>query len=452
MIASLILKFKGIEGVDSFLAKHEGYFENKSYSQTVRFIRKYLDHEYQERDNNFAFLNYLDDSKTTGEFYAELIRPSKFFKTMSDKGRVDLIDAYLSSFGDEAFINEIINNISNIDALKDLVRDYVMASNASTVAYKLLQVESIDLILESKDYWYYLQDYLNADITDYYSFEDIKTYLLNYSNHNHEVIKVLTNCRGFASKEDILEAISDIVVAKSREMGLNDANKNSKSDIVEFLQSIFNDLNNNDFFTKEDLNYIAKKIEDANNKEALIVWVSNSLCSYNYQILDKIMLDYDNLPVLFNAFDKSYINYITTRILMGKSKLEKQKFKQYISDHYNLFDQNVMDKILFLAYTCSYKLSKEEIYGFLLKGSRYVRQILENYDFSEEERIKVFQVYKDNQYIDLCTLYGTYLIKGEKSALLSGEEEEKFKPLVLSLKKKIDDNKKLEVIYPKTKM
>ena len=42
---------------------------------------------------------------------------------------------------------------------------------------------------------------------------------------------------------------------------------------------------------------------------------------------------------------------------------------------------------------------------------------------------------KDNQYIDLCTLYGTYLIKGVKTALLSDEEENKMKPLVLSLKK-----------------
>ena len=453
MIVNFILMFKGIEGVDKYLAKHKEYFMNKSYTQTRKFMEKYLNREFKRRENSFAFLDYLDNSKIEGEFYPELIRKSEFYKTMiDDKDKLNFIDAYLSYCGEESIINDCIDNMFDVDVLKDLVTEYVTDKNAQTIADKLIYMGDMDLILASRDYWYYLVDYLNANITDDYSYplEEITTYLINYSNHNKGVITVLTDyLEKHGSKERVLTALADIITTKVNEKNDDNTSKYIISDINNYLDNIFNNLNN-ETFREEDINYIAKEIEKTNNKEALREWACKTKCRYNYQILDNLMLDYDNLPYLFGALDKFYVNHITTRILMGQSKEEKQKFMEYLSQNYNLFDREVLDKVLFLAYTCSYHVSKQEILGFVLKGSRYTRQIFQKYDFNEEERLLIFETYKNNQEVDLCTLYGTYLIKGERSALLNKEEEEKMKPLVLSLKKKIDDNKKLEVIWPRT--
>ncbi len=444
MIVNFILMFKGIEGVDKYLAKHKEYFMNKTYSKTLAFMRKYLNHEFKKRENNFVFLDYLDNSQVDSNSYPELIIKSKFYKTMTDKDKIDFIDAYLSYDGEESIINDCIDNIFDLDALKDLVTDYVTEHNASTIADKLLYIGDIDLILASNGYWYYLKDYLNDNITEwpYFTLEDIKKYLLNYSNHNDNIIKVLTSYleKHNNLKAEVLTAIADIITTKIIAQNTESTDYMLCDSIKEYLDNIFTSLNK-DALPEEDLNNLAQIIEKNNNQEVLRTWVCNTKCEYNYQILDKLMLDYDNLPYLFTALDKFYISHITTRILMASNKEEKQKFIEYLSNHYNLFSKETLDKVLFLTYTCSYHLSKKEILGFVFAGSKYTHEILEKYNFSEEERLLIFETYKNAPDIELCTLYSTYLIKGDKSALLNSEEQEKIKPLILSLKQKINTKK-----------
>ncbi len=397
MIINLILRFKGIDGVDKFLGKHRDYFKDMDALKTIKFMQKYLDFDYQIRKSDFSFLDYLDNSMVESRWYPVLIKNSKCFKTMTDIDKVYLLNDYLDSKGSDLFIRESLMIIFQEEALRILMdSESLIAKFPNIFAKKLLESGNIDLVIESRKCPSYLMYYLNEYINNYFPLKDIKKYLLNYSNYNEATMQVLTSCweHGSSNKEEVLRVISEIIIEKCIE---KKKNQTKIEEIDTFLNNLINGLigYKEEVYSKKDLDLIARLLEESGNKEAVMYFLTHTICSYNYEIIDKIMLNFDNLPMLFNAVDKFYVNYITTRILLGYPKVVKHSFVSYISKHYSLFSVMVLDKILFLAYTCAYMFDKEEIMGFLKAGSSYIKDILYNYTFSDNERFMIVEKYKN---------------------------------------------------------
>ena len=65
----------------------------------------------------------------------------------------------------------------------------------------------------------------------------------------------------------------------------------------------------------------------------------------------------------------------------------------------------------------SYRFKREDTILLIECGSKYTLDFFRNYDYPPEERKRILDFYKDNNMVDYCTLYGDFLLSGNKAEI-----------------------------------
>jgi len=69
-----------------------------------------------------------------------------------------------------------------------------------------------------------------------------------------------------------------------------------------------------------------------------------------------------------------------------------------------------------------FRFSDKSAEALIKAGSMYTNFLLHNYEFSKEQRLEIYNHYKNNGFDDLLALYGGYLVTGNTSRIITSND------------------------------
>ncbi len=428
MKLNAILKLKGVQGVDEYIKNNDFWFSQISDDKLLDFVKKYLAYPFVPRENAFKILDYMDmisDGVLPSKDYGKLIYDSTYFKTMPKEYAVDFMKAWLVSSGDVKIINNLIKYITKKEDLEEIMQFYIGEDISQEVADKLIELRDFSLILDSRRY--VLNRYLDKLIPENFTIEEIKDEVIRYVKGAKSVDSItgtIDFILEYSDKKKVIDLLIDILKEVKvinrfwSELYLNQ---------IVFLATNF-DMN--------DYDRIAKKIEETEDEDLLMNWVLHTSCPYNYYLVDRLMKSNKNRLLLVTAEDKNYISYMINNM----EDKEQQEFIKYVILRSNMIGIELTDLVVSICFSegiISKSFDKEMAYNLIINGSKYTYYFLNKYsllDFNLEERRIILKKWRLLGLGDYCTIYGSYLISGDKNMLPSYENIEENKEMLRSLR------------------
>ena len=353
---------------------------------------------------------------------------------------------YIISLFDEERVYDLIGYClkNKVDLTTDISR---------ALANHLIALQNIDLINEVGTLNNpHIDLIINREIKNKFPYDDLVKYFKYYNNDYEDgTISILLDSseEEKIEKNEVLEDNVTIIASKLRSLDNVKINKFGRfnSVIYDFISDINNALKMNEL-DELDLNYLAQEIEKTGNFLLIENWVLNTSCSYNYTLVDAL-IDFDYrkiISVIFDAQDKSYKNYLVEKIFKDEylsllnyildSFTKDEKGDLVIATKYG--DIKNLDYLLKTMYEKNpeFKIEdKDTIYALVTNGSSYTMKLLQEVDFTKEERIKIVKSWKEKKLFDFYIIYGSYILNGLNGLTVNESAIAENREMLLSLRK-----------------
>lgn len=412
LFLKLLLKFKGIKKVDAFLHDDPDYLYCYKDISIVEFINLYLKHSFDSSNPYpFAIFSYIKKINTWNWNYTKLINTT-YFNSMPSSYVIDaLLINHLSIDGYEDFVNYMIAKLENKDIprLKELSKIEPFTKSLPALVDKLTTYKDIDLIIA-------LFPKLNK--------EDISKILnIVYLNYNYlDIKKFALSLDSIIYLEDIIYWLLDnnkIKDVLDILIGIDAKNQleNNNNTFLDFVKLLENDSPENEYIP-----LLAEEILNSGNFRLMYYWVITIDCIKNYEIIDNLLLNKNlNLSKFVLDLDYTYAEYVVRKIC---NEMEIVKLEKLVEGIFGYVEDNVIEKVDYILSLISYlrptyEIPKGLVMNLLVYDTRYYRAILENYEFSLEERQLILSWLHLNKRYDLIAIYGSYLLSGDKNKLVA---------------------------------
>lgn len=439
IILTTLKKFNALKLIDRFYSG--GEFLNLKPSEQKELILWYFNQNYNHDSINMSLIfDYiynliLEDLFSFAEI-DELITTSRFAKSMSSDDVFDILTtnpktSVLNNL--PTFIKFCLKKISDPIMLQRIVglnRDI----DESLVRARLMELGNIDGLIKIDYYATTSKPFnLGLDIakSSTYSTDDLKNYCLQtYSRSTKEIVDWFATRYNLAKdqreKDYVLDALLE--VAKNENMRGDTTNqlidiKNRES--LKGYKYFAYAINKSEILPQEAKNNLAMKIYESGIDGFLYEWLNKVKCDANYTIIDGLLME--GTMVIFSMLlcldDNNYLAYLIDHLMLCNI----DKITAVLSIFFNscadlpLFKtEMVLDK-LFTSYP-DYKIKKEKVLKLLCVGTKYTEVFFKDYEFNAEERKIIINAYMQNNLTNLLTIYGLYLMSGDKSKLASREQ------------------------------
>ncbi len=455
-----ILKKEGLCAVDNYLAicDIKKLLNDKSFS-FYQFFTDYLNHDFVY-NNKYPFLAIKILVENGYESLEEKFINCRYINTIPKTYLTDVLIILNKNYpyGCYKLLNYIIN-LFDIGSMYDLI-GYCVKNNICfkkeiniALANQLISLKNIDLILfasnlNNND----INRIINKEITSNFSYPDLVKYFTYYQNdYEDDTISALLNTSK-KTKVDKTQVLGDTIKIISTKLDtLKDVKFNKygrlNSIINEFIYDINNVIKTNEL-DEFDLNYLAHEIAKTNNLFLIENWVLNTSCSYNYTLVDKLISQNNQyiISLIFDAQDKSYINYLVEKIFQDKYL----SLLNYLLNNFNkdekgdlviatkFGDIRNLDYLLKTMYDANPKFKIEDkniIYALVTNGSSYTTKLLQEVEFTKEERIKILKSWKEKKLYDFYLVYGSYILNGLDGLNINESTITENREMLLSLRK-----------------
>ena len=436
-----ILKRKGITGVDEYIKElHYKDYIHISDKTCYKFVSNYLNHPFVYNPNySFAIIIFIADIQfRLPSDFLDNIANTTYFKTMPkeyiNRATSVACQSYFSYDHYCSFCTSLINGLNTEEDIKEFISHNPKESTLCKIlAQKIVSFQDIDFIIEiNPDLDQLINIHFDYYVPRNFSFEDTKKYLTYYKAGKYSCyidgsINILENNEEAKNipQEAKLDAYLDIVYNKINRY---------KDYVSEITISFIEDLLSCKRFTDYDYNYLASKILTKDNDKVALVWVCETYCSNNLAIIDKLITNnIKNLPIILETDNDDYLNYIVNKIPEDKIN----EFFSYLKKLANT-NINIIDKVLdiILNKYPNYKLSTNPLSFELVKnGSNYAPIILQEKEFTKEERIDIYNSWLDLELELYLASFSNYLLNGFKKYIPTIEDFTSNKEMLLELKK-----------------
>lgn len=437
----ILKKIGNVSYIDSFLMKKgRNNLRKLSALELEEFLKWYLNQEFSDNSEYpFVVFHYLKEALEYKIDIDELATLSLCFKTMPEEyiyrflknnnryiiplnlNGLTLLKTYLTSRITDK--EELINLINLLP--ESCYFDF-------DLAYRRLGEDNLDTLLE-------YNRKLNTNgkrenftkkvlQTGKMTLEEIKRYFLEVGalviTQVEYFGKLYEEAKDAEEKNKILDAFIDIINCNQNKIdqGIekNEITGGFIPSCYEYIYAISRPIK----FSMKMKNQMARKLLNAKNYKFMYEWLSNIKCSFNYELIDALMLEgkfvvKETLAII----DNNYLEYALTKLLTRDKDFISEVIELICNESKLFFDINRIDKILGFIYYRYYdfKISKESAINLINMASKYTPKFMNEYDFSESERNDIYEAYEDYE-SDFIRIYGLYLISGNKEYLYSEKD------------------------------
>lgn len=438
LILKTLKRFNALRLIDRFYSG--GEFLNLKPSIQKELILWYLNQDYNRDSINMALIfDYICNVIQEGLFsfaeIDELIINSRFAKSMSSDDVFDILTTNPKT--------SVLNNIPKfikfcLEKISDPIMLYRIISYNSDlderlVRARLTELGNIDSIIKI-DYYTTTSNPFNLGLdialSNEYSVDDLKNYCIRtYNRSINEIVEWFATRYSLTDEQEEKDHVLDALleVAKNEDMKGDTTHQSielKKEENLRGYKDFAYAINKSERLHQDAKNNLAIKIYESGIDGFLYEWLNKVKCDANYTIIDGLLME--GTMVIFSTFlcldDEAYLTYFLDHLML----CDIAKITAVLSIFFNgcgdvpLFKtEMVLDK-LFASYP-NYKIKKEKVLKLLCVGTKYTEVFFKDYEFNAEERKIIINSYIENNLTHLLTIYGLYLMTGDKSKIASSD-------------------------------
>ena len=418
--------FKLIKMLDNYgVSKASEYLQKNLTLGKIRngeleqFINYYLSFNF-EINNKYPFviLYLINDSEYLK--HSDVIN-TNYFNTMPSSFAFQFLKNHQHGI-DKDFVNYLISKLDE-DDIKHISCELVFGAYSSlrechlpALITKLKEHHNIDnfylLYCELKKM---RMDFIALLINDY-SEEDIKSFALKFDRFNE--IEVLIYQLIDASR--VREALNIIIELSNKNEKKEQSALDFCLDAVDKKKVFVAFAENANEEGKEYITRVEEEIINTDNYELMYYWfiTEDGANNKKYEMLDKFINKGVYLGKLLLTLQPKYKKY-----LIDKSS-ELNKLNILINDLLANISNNTITEIdkvleLILSIKPDYKLSKCASITLLGYNTKHYRLLLNNYEYTQEERLQLLENLNLNGNYNLIAIYGSYYLTGNRNMIVS---------------------------------
>lgn len=443
-ILKVLLKMGHTKMVKFFLNVTDiSYLDKLKKPKLKEFIELYLQKDFRNKKDGLEIVNYLKKAFERKVFSAseldQLLVQAKYFETMPN----DMVELLIKKFefcsGIPAkdipnFVSKMTSRINDSKILIELMVSYCYVD--FTLAKRMLvNTGDIDTLIKAERYGGNAHDKIALGLeliqSGLYSLKQFERYCQETNPSIYFIVDWIGEYYTLEQDENNKKKILDLLIslATVEENFLQDDNRifdlrNNKK-IVGY-DYYMRELANNEKYSEEIKSALIKKMMEAKNYKLMCSWLNFVVAKDNKMLVEELMTYSPNIVALvLNSLSGDLLDY-ALGILGQKDRAFIDQVMVAIIEYSNCFSVSKLDKIVeVLTYIRpDYRFQKQ--FGIMLvnKRSRYTLAIFRMYNFTQEEREKIYISFKDNGMDECCTIYGAYLMSGDKNKLLNAQESE----------------------------
>ncbi|MBE6154095.1 MAG: hypothetical protein E7163_00760 [Firmicutes bacterium] len=408
-ILKLLLKIEGTKGVDAFLNNNYDYLYGLNAEKLKKFFISYLNTPFDcSKKQYFEIYRYIKSRPIIDD---EILTNSIYFKTMPNELVIDALkEIQIISGFYQNFINGLIKRIRVED--KDRIKkipSLIIAENNEAICNKLIEFKDMDLIISLIKENIITPRDISDKLTKNFSVEEYKKIALNF-DYMFLMDDIMEDLYFQDKYDDILD-----LLFKYKKIHPED------EQVYWEFAYIFTDF-------IEIPEEFEQAIIDTNDKELMYAWITNTKGSLKEDIIEKLMADKTYLIRMLMNLDKRYVLFIIDKIKENPEIYNIDNLINIICSNANSENIERIDYLIscFRSYDLDSDFSKENSVLLISLNSRFSREIIGNSNFDELERKNILDSLNKSNRTDLLTIYGSYLISGDKAKLVEDEQIRKF--------------------------
>ncbi len=424
------LKTIGTKGLNIFFTSQS--LMKLEVSEVRDFIKLYLNKPYVNNNDIIDYLNIALNKKAfTAAELDELLVNSKFFNTMPESD----IYSFLKRFGFllkiatsnlPKFITKCTRRLHNLDQIINLINTS-SAINIEAAKQIIVSSGNIETIIRCENKITRESDRLGLGSaminSDMYALEEFKAYCIGTDASVFSIADWIADYINSKKSPKERNSALDLLIefANTEEEYPKEDNKlidiKRKQKYTGYRYYAYN-ISINPKYTPEINRIILKKLLHQKNYKFLCACLSFIDDTLNHEIINSLLAcDSDTIITLLSCVsDKDLLYTLNTLLKKDASVLDEVMSK--LCQNARFFPVGRIDIILDVLFNnSSYRFKREDTILLIECGSKYTLDFFRNYDYQPEERKRILDFYKDNNMVDYCTLYGDFLLSGNKAEI-----------------------------------
>lgn len=444
-ILKVLLKIGHTKMVKFFLNVRDiSYLDKLKKPKLKEFIELYLQKDFRAKKDGLEIVNYIKKAYERKAFSEseldQLLVQAKYFETMPD----DMVELLIKKFefcsGIPAkdipnFVSKLTSRINDSKVLMELMVGYCYVD--FTLAKRMLvNTGDIDTVIKAERYGgAAARDKIALGLeliqSGLYSLKQFERYCQEANPSINFIVDWIREYYILEQDENNKNRILDLLISLATveenfpqaDNKIFDLRNNKKIVGYDYYMRA---LANNEKYDEEIKSALIKKMIETKNYKLMCSWLNFVEAKDNKLLVEELMGYGANVGALtLNSLRGDLLDY-ALGILGQKDRVFIDQVMAAIINYSNCFSVSKLDKIVeFLTFIRpDYRFQKEFMIMLVNKRSRYTLAIFRMYDFTQEEREAIYTSFKDSGMDDCCTIYGAYLMSGDKNKLLNAQENE----------------------------
>ena len=334
MFNKLILKIYKTRGELFFINEHN-FVLSLNKEDFTEFFNWYLNQDYNFFENRNAIYNYVLMALAKAYFsyneMEELLIESKYFESIPEDDIYDFLYSSSVRFNFAKFLPLFVTYLtSKITSEEHLIRltNFGCVIDMDCALRKLVEIRNIEkLITFTKQIYNYSTKkdlFIQTLKSNFYSFEDIKNYIIKTDLATSIVVDVFADFYkdNMTEKGDlILDTLIKVASTPISDDSTNKAIDTRTNETLEGCEYYAYEISYNASWTKEMKIDFAKKLLASKNHEFIYYWLShNTDCPYNYEIIDAMLKEDMSVIIRILAYvNDTYLEYVVMQLVKDKN-------------------------------------------------------------------------------------------------------------------------------------